>query len=359
MTHFHLRPAAFDEVERDCVEHGELTASLFRYPTGVEAIRLRNARGELVVLPYLGQMIWSARFDGVDLTMKSIFRAPRRVATIGETYGCFAFHSGLLRNGVPGPGDDHPAHGEMACAAMDDAGIEAGEDEAGPFLRVTGSTEYAMGFGAHYRARPSVTLRTGSAVLEMAMQVENLSAAPMDLMYMCHANFAYADGAEILQEAPFSPAATRVRRAVPRHVRPNPDYLAFIDQLAADPSGSRKLEDGARYDPEQVFYLEGLATDDAGTTRAMLLKREGDAFFMRYSPSQFPKTVRWILKGGDQSVAAFALPSTCEPEGHAAELAKGNVHQIPPGAAASFAVQLGHLDPAEASAEIARFAPYR
>ncbi|KQQ89411.1 aldose 1-epimerase family protein [Aureimonas sp. Leaf324] len=359
MTLFHLRPEAFGELERPCVEHGELTASLFRYPTGIEAIRLSNARGDLVVLPYLGQMIWSARFDGVDLAMSSMFAAPRRARTIVETYGCFAFHSGLLRNGVPGPDDDHAPHGEMPCAPMDAAGIEAGEDAEGAFLRVTGAYEYLMGFGSHYVARPSVTLRAGQALFDMAMHVENLSASPMDLMYMCHANFAYAQGAEILQEAPFDREATRVRSAVPRHVRPNADYLAFIDELAADPSRSRVLDAGDRYDPEQVFYIENLATDAQGRTRAMLLRQDGDAFFMRYKPSELPKTVRWILKGGDQSVAGFALPSTCEPEGYIAEQAKGNVRRLAGGEAASFTVRLGHLDAVEASAELVHFAPWR
>ncbi|WP_312794761.1 aldose 1-epimerase family protein [Tianweitania sp.] len=359
MTITHLRPAFFDEVERPCVQHGKLTATLFRYSTGVEAIRLSHARGSLVVLPYLGQMIWSAAFDDVDLKMKSFFPAPRRVTTIGETYGCFAFHSGLLRNGVPGPEDDHAAHGEMPCAPMDTAAIEAGEDEEGRFLRVLGTYDYAMGFGPHYLARPSVTLREGSALFDMAMVVENLSASPMDLMYMCHANFAYAEGAEILQQTPFDAVSTRVRRAVPRHVRPNPEYLAFIDRLAADPSQSRFLAQGASYDPEQVFYVEGLETDDTGKTHAMLLRPQGDAFAMRYRPDQFRKTVRWILNGGDQSVAAFALPSTCEPEGYTAERAKNNVLQLKTGETASFDVRLGYLNKAEAVAETERFASYR
>lgn len=359
MTMIHLRSTTFDEVERPCIEHGDLTATLFRYPTGVAAIRLTNARGSLVVLPYLGQMIWSAAFDGVDLTMRSVFPAPRQVATIGETYGCFAFHSGLLRNGVPGPEDDHAAHGEMPCAPMDSAAIEAGQDEEGSFLRILGSYDYAMGFGPHYLAQPSVTLRENSALFDMAMQVENLSASPMDLMYMCHANFAYEQGAEILQQAPFDAVSTRVRRVVPRHVRPNPDYLAFIDRLAADPSGSRLLEKDASYDPEQVFYVEGLATDDAGDTRAMLLRSDGDAFAMRYRPAEFPKTVRWILNGGDQAVAAFALPSTCEPEGFTAERAKGNIRQLKSGERAVFNVRLGYLDKIETQLEAERFAPYR
>jgi hypothetical protein len=346
----HLRQATFDEVERVAVEHAGLTASLFRYSTGVEAVRLSNGRGHLVVLPFLGQMIWQAAFDGVDMTMKSIFRAPRRVATIGETYGCFAFHSGLLRNGVPGPDDTHPAHGEMPCAAMDSAGIEAGEDAEGPFLRLFGDYEYAMGFGAHYRARPSVTLRTGG-LFDMAMTVENLSAAPMDLMYMAHVNFAYSEGAEILQQAPFTPQTTRVRTAVPRHVTPNQNYLAFIDELARDPRQSRVMNQTARYAPEQVFYISGLATDADGFTHAMLRRQEGDGFLMRYRPAEFGKTVRWILASADQSVCAFALPSTCEPEGYTAEKAKGNVRQLDAGGTASFNVRLGHLNISETTAQ--------
>ncbi|CAI9413610.1 hypothetical protein ANOBCDAF_02988 [Pleomorphomonas sp. T1.2MG-36] len=352
MTTFHLSRAAFDEVERPAVEHGSLKAGLFRYPTGVEAIRLENARGALIVLPYLGQMIWQAAFDGVDLTMKSIFKAPRRVPTIGETYGCFAFHSGLLRNGVPGPTDTHPSHGEMPCAAMDWAGIETGSDARGDYLRVVGRYEYAMGFGSHYEARPSVTLRAGSARFDMAMEVTNLSAGdPMDLMYMCHVNYAFSEGAEILQQAPFTPDRTVTRSAVPAHVRPNPDYLARVAALAADPAGSRIVRRADGYDPEQVFYLRGLGTDAAGDTRLMMRRPEGDAFFARYNTTDFPKTVRWILAGHDQQVAAFALPSTCEPEGYTAEKQKGNVRSLAAGETARFTVELGHLDAEECRRE--------
>lgn len=356
MSRIALFRAAFGEKEKTAVEHEGLTASLWRYSTGIEAVRLQNERGSLTVLPYLGQMVWGARFDGVDLTMRSIFREPRPARTIAETYGCLAFHSGILRNGVPGPQDDHAAHGEMPCAPMDEAALEIGTDGEGPFIRLTGSYEYAMGFGAHYLARPAVTLRAGSALFDFAMEVENLSAAPMELMYMAHVNFAWEDGGEIVQEAPFDRSHTRVRTAVPAHVTPNPAYLAFIEELAEDPSASRVLTQAERYDPEQVFYVEGLATDADGHTRAMLRRRDGGAFFMRYRPARFPKTVRWLLAGGDQSVAAFALPSTCEPEGYTAEKAKGNVRVLEGGGQASFSVRLGHLDAGEAEEQSARIA---
>ena len=105
----------------------DATVTAFAYPSGVEALKLENRRGHLVVLPYLGQMIWAAAFDGRDLTMKHMFRQPKRAASIIDTYGCFMFH-GLLRNGCPGPDDTHALHGEMPCAPMDRASVVVGAD---------------------------------------------------------------------------------------------------------------------------------------------------------------------------------------------------------------------------------------
>ena len=189
-----LQRASFGEKEREAVRYRGLTASVFRYDTGIEAVRLSNARGFVIVLPYLGQMVWSAEFDGVELAMQSMFRAPRPAKIIVETYGCLAYHAGLLRNGVPSPADTHVLHGEMPCAEMDEAGIACGSDDRGPWIAVTGAREYAMGFGAHYRATPRVVLSFGRAGCDIVMEVENLSAAPMDLMYLCHVNFAFAEG---------------------------------------------------------------------------------------------------------------------------------------------------------------------
>jgi hypothetical protein len=343
-----LYPALCGERERPVAEMGALRASLFRYASGVEALRLRSARGELVVLPWLGGMIWSARIDGVDLAMASAFSMPRPARTIAETYGCFAFHSGLLRNGVPSPADDHPAHGEFPCAPMERAWLELGEDGGRPALRIVSEREYVMGFGAHYRARPAVTLREADTLFDIGLAVENLSGRPMELMYMCHVNFAYVPGGRFVQPAPFSPERTAVRRAVPAHVRPTPGYLEFIEALAHDPGRMARLDEPEQYDPEQVFYLRGLGVDDEGLTSLMLRRPEGDGFAMTYAPAAFPHTVRWVLHDPDQRVAAFALPSTCEPEGYLAEKRKGNVRELPPGGRADFALSTGYLGVGEA-----------
>jgi hypothetical protein len=68
---------SFGEKEREVVTFDGLSASSFRYDTGVEAIRISNRRGNVVVLPYLGQMVWAAAFDGVDLAMMG-WMAPSR-----------------------------------------------------------------------------------------------------------------------------------------------------------------------------------------------------------------------------------------------------------------------------------------
>ncbi|MFT0532386.1 aldose 1-epimerase family protein [Castellaniella hirudinis] len=345
----HLRRQDFAALPHPLLDCGPIRATAFRYPSGVEALRLENARGHVIVLPYMGQMIWHAEFDGVALTMGNGFDMPRPATSIVQTYGCLAFHSGLLGNGCPSPQDTHPLHGEMPCAPMDAAALAVGADADGPFVEVQGQYEYIMGFGAHYLARPSVRLYAADTRLRVGMTVRNRSSAPMELMYMCHVNFAYRPGARIVQPAPFTAEHVQVRQSVPGHVRPTPDYLAFIDALTADPSLMQVLDAPRRYDPEQVFYVRGLAADAAGRTHALMQLPEGGGFFMSYPVRGFPKTVRWILVNGDAQVAAFALPSTCEPEGYLAEKAKGNVRVLAPDEQAVFSVDLGYLTPPQAA----------
>ncbi|WP_323016795.1 aldose 1-epimerase family protein [Castellaniella sp.] len=346
---FSLRPQDFTPLPHELLASGSICATAFRYPSGVEGLRLQNARGYLEVLPYMGQMIWRAEFDGVKLTMGNRFDMPRPATSIVQTYGCLAFHSGLLSNGCPSPQDTHPLHGEMPCAPMDRVSLVLGEDAEGAFIEVQGEYEYIMGFGAHYLARPSVRLHAADTRFQIKMDVQNLSAAPMDLMYMCHVNFAYRPGARVVQPAPFTADHVQVRQTVPGHVRPTPDYLALIDALAADPSRMEVLDEPERYDPEQVFYVRDLAADAQGHTHLMLQLAEGDGFAMSYPVGDFPKTVRWVLVSGDAQVAAFALPSTCEPEGYLAEKAKGNVRVLQAGERAAFAVRVGYLAAAEAA----------
>ena len=350
MTRVHLSRALFGERERVFLESDSIQVSLFRYDTGVEAVRIANTLGYVVVLPYLGQMIWDVSFAGVRMTMGSMFDAPRPAAMIADTYGCYAFHSGLLRNGNPGPEDTHAPHGEMPCATMDSAAIVLGADDEGAFVQLTGEREYVRGFGAHYLAHPSVILRPGSSLFDIAMSVTNAGGAAMDLMYMCHVNPVFVEDARIVQAAPWTADAVAARTAIPPHIPATPEYVALIADLAAAPGRMEILDPALPFDPEQVFYVRNLRTDATGQTHLMLRRPEGDGFLMSYRPNDFPQTVRWLMRNPDVSVAAFALPATCLPEGYAAEKRAGRVQSLAPGATREFRVRTGYLDNAAAAA---------
>jgi hypothetical protein len=342
-----LYPELFGGAERTLLESADFRVLAWTYPSGVKALALENNRGRVVVLPYQGQMVWSAVFDGCDLTMRNMFSQPRPSPTVIGTYGCFMFHSGLLRNGCPTPEDDHPLHGEMPCAPMDSAWLEVGED-AGTYLRLGGEYEYVQGFGDHYRARPSVTLRAGSALFDVGMDVTNRAGTPMELMYMAHMNYAYvADGVFVEQ---LGVERTRVRSSVPAHVKPTPAWSAYMADLTEDPTRLSTLNTPTLYDPEIVCFFDGVRADARGDAHFLLKHPDGPAFYTRYKPEQFDHAARWILHNADQQVAAFVLPATCEPEGYLAEKAKGNVRSLAAGESASFSVTTGYL----AAGEVAR-----
>lgn len=351
-----LERGDFTAQERLLAQTEDFRVVTFAYPSGVEALRLENARGQVTLLPYLGQMVWDAEFDGRQLTMGHVFPYPRRGASILDTYGAFAYHAGILRNGTPGPTDTHPLHGEMPVAEMDRAWLRFGEDAGGPWVELGGQCDYVRGFGPHYRAQPRVRLGATDAVFLIEMQVRNLSAHPMELMYMLHANFAFVADAEIHQPAAWTPETTKVRRTVPGHVTPSPEFLALLDDLAVNPARMRRLSEPALYSPEQVFYITGLGTGTGGRTRQVMALPSGDGFTLSHRPADFPHCVRWIFNDGDAQVAAFALPSTCEPEGYTAEKAKGHIRILAPGEELRFPVQLGHLSPEEMPQALAEVA---
>jgi hypothetical protein len=182
------------------------------------------------------------------------------------------------------------------------------------------------------------------------MEVENLSAAPMDLMYLCHVNFAFAAGGRIVQPVPFTPEHVVTRTAIPGHVMPTDDYRALLADLAKNPARMEVLNEPHRYDPEQVFYIKVLRRGADGLVRFMMARPDGDGFAIAWDPAIMPHTIRWVLANSDQRVAAFAMPATCEPEGYLAEKRKGNVRSLAGGAKASFATHIGYVDSTRAAA---------
>ena len=267
-TILHLTPAFFSERERVLVEHGPLTASAFRYDSGVAALRLKNELGELVMLPFQGQQIWSATFGGRDLTMKSMFSQPTATRSYLENYGGFLLHCGATAMGVPTGADTHPLHGELPNAPYQKAWLVAGEDERGAYLALSGEYEHTVAFNDHYVARPEVRLYAGSSVFSVSISITNLKNTPMNLMYLAHINFRPVDNGRLIYSAPCTPEHARVRRSIPSHVHPPAGYAEFLDELAEHPEKHNVLTPDLAFDPEVVFFLDYLA-DPAGWAHSL------------------------------------------------------------------------------------------
>ncbi|WP_196607517.1 aldose 1-epimerase family protein [Pectinatus frisingensis] len=332
-----LKRSFFTSKTTEIFKNEEFTVEIFIYSSGVEAIKINNSRGYVIVLPYMGQIIWDVNFDGIDLRMKNMFSQPKPAGCIIDTYGCFAFHSGLLSNGCPSPEDTHIMHGEMSCAVIDEAWLEI--DEAG--ITVTGKYEYCQGFCYHYIANPSVELNTNSTKIKIGMKVKNLTSIMMPLQYMCHMNYAYVDNAVITSNIPEK--AFKLRESIPAHVKPTPKWIKYnedIKQMQKTGKTLTKLEQSDMYDPEIVFMADDVKKYAARAVFEMDSPK-GYGFATEFSTSDFPCATRWIMYNGDLQVAAFVLPATCRPEGFLAAKKAGTLVMLDPNEEKTFSVLTG------------------
>ncbi len=349
MTTIHLSPSYFAEKEMFLVQHGELTAETFRFPTGVCALRLKNTLGELVILPFQGQHIWDASFHGRRLTMKSMFDQPYPTRDFLATFGGFLQHCGMTAMGGPGPEDHHPLHGEFPNAPFQTAFLLAGADEQGDYLALGGTCRQTMAFGYNYLAEPVIKLYAGQAIFHVSLTVTNLKQSEMPLMYLAHINFRPVDHGRLLYSTPCDPEHVRVRAEIPSHIHPKPGYRELIEEFKLHPEKHTLLQPGMAFDPEVVFIIT-YQTDAAGWARAMQLHPDGSADVVRHRPDQLPVGVRWICRTADQDALGFEA-GTAGPTGYTSEMKKGNLRFLAAGATFRCDLQIGALTPAEALKE--------
>ncbi|MEM6987016.1 MAG: DUF4432 family protein [Pseudomonadota bacterium] len=339
-----LPQALFGEHEQSICESGEFSVSAFRYASGVAALRLKNARGEITVLPYQGQQVWRAEFDGRELTMRSMFDEPVETRAYLETYGGFLIHCGITGLGAPGETDSHPLHGELPNAPMRDAWLEI--DPANESLTVVSTYQYTVAFSTNYRATVSTSLAAGSALINASVAVENLKQTPMDLMYLGHANFRPVDYGELHYTAEYDAASVRVRQSIPSHITPKPGYADFLAQLAEDPTPHHVFDPALAFDPEVVVEID-MKADADGKAHALQKHPEGFADYISYRPEVAPVGMRWICRTPDQDGLGVAFPATSGVEGYTTEKAKGRVFELAGGDTWTIDMQVGHLTATE------------
>jgi hypothetical protein len=345
-TIIHLTPEMFTTMERPLAECGALSARTFRYPSGVCALRVANELGQLVLLPFQGQQIWSAQFGGRELAMRSMFSQPRPTQAYLETYGAFLVHCGATAMGVPTAYDSHPLHGELPNAPYDRAWLAIGEDARGPYLAVSGEYEHIVAFNHHYIARPEVRLYAGATRFPISMTIHNLKRSPMELMYLAHVNFRPVDNGRLVYSAHCTPEHVRVRKSIPSHVHPPAGYAEFLAELSEHPERHNVLLPGMAFDPEVVFFIDYLAGAD-GWAHSMQIHPDGSADAIAHRPAELNHGVRWISRTADQDCLGIILPATAEPEGYLAEKAKGNIRTLDAGRSVRFEMEAGYVSAVE------------
>ncbi|MHC2364162.1 DUF4432 family protein [Rhizobium leguminosarum] len=342
---FALSRSMFQPLERRLLSSDDFKVTTFCYPTGVEALRIKTARAELIVLPYLGQQIWTASFDGREIGMKSMVQTPKRNVSLLENLGGFFFHCGFTAIAAPGEGDDHPLHGELPNAEFDEAWIDILESERK--LSIGGSFEYAKAFAAHYLFSPSIVVSATEAKFDINAVVRNLKGSPMDLCYLGHINFRPVDGSRLEYSAPYTPEAVRVRSSVPSHLKPSPQYLQLLSDLEKYPVHHHLISKTIGYDPEIVFKVD-YRTDGDGWAHGLQVHPDGSADWVAHRPAELPQAFRWISRTVDQDALAITEPATCGLSGYKREKEQGGIPVLGAQQVWSATMRVGCLNPAEA-----------
>lgn len=342
-----LSADSFGRSERTLATFGSIVVSGFRFSTGVEAVRIANGVGEVVLLPFQGQQVWDATFYGRRLTMKSMFSEPLPKVPFLQTYGGFLLHCGFTAMGGPTGSDTHPLHGELPNAAYQEAQVIAGSDEIGAYVGLTGLYRHTEAFSYHYVARPQLRVYEGSGRMRVIFEATNEKETPMEYMYLCHANFRPQDGGELRYTAPCDTDHVRVRSNIPAHLSPDPAYVAFLKELADHPEKHNRFEPGQPYDPEAVLLID-MQSDREGLAHAMQLLPDGGADFISYKTTELDHAVRWICRTPDQQGLGIVLPATAEPDGYSKEKEKGNLKRLEAGGVFRTTFELGALEPGRA-----------
>jgi Domain of unknown function (DUF4432) len=315
-----LQSVHFGERERAVAEGAGFAVSAFRYDSGIAALRVKNRRGEIIVLPFRGHQIWRTVFDGRDLTMRSMFKEPVQTGHYLETYGAFFIHCGATAIGAPGPLDRHLLHGELPLAPFQKGYIEINEADAA--CAVIGTYEHTVAFSHHYLATSTYVLGAESTLIDASLQVDNLKHSSMDLMYLAHANFRPVDNGELFYSANPTSKSVRVRKSIPAHIAPKPGYAEFLEELSNNPAMHHVLKPELSFDPEVAMMID-MQPDRDGFAHALLKHPDGTSDYMRYRPDQCSQCCRWICRTPDQDAIGMAFPSTSEVEGYTAEKKKG------------------------------------
>ena len=353
LTRINFKQTFFVDRPLELVRSGELSATAFRYETGVCGLRVANESCSMVVLPYMGMQVWDVEFCGKRLSQKSMFDMPLTTTKFGDNYGGFLYHCGLNNVNFPEEGDTpYALHDVLPFAVFEDTYVECGEDDDGPYLAVGGTFVYRNSQELHWAYSPELRLLEGSTIVEMSAEVENRRHAPLEYVWLCHMNWLGVDGSTLKNSVPVDDEHVQV--AITELGDDSPRAVAVREwgrRVAADPALCDVLDSATQcYDPEMCVNYRYEA-DGEGWGHALQVMPDGDACYVGFDTSRAPFGMRWFCRTGDEDGVGICLPSTGTNRGTAYERAQGHFNTLGPGEWDLLLWRFGYLD-ADAAAKM-------
>ena len=328
----YLKKDFFSEREFLLAQNQNMRAVAFRYSTGVEALRIENTRGYFIILPFQGQQIWRAFFDGRELAMKTKLDEPVPTLEYLRTYGGFLLHCGLCGIGSPTPEDTHPQHGELPNVAYNSAYIDVSEDS----MAVGGSYNYDKSFVKNYTFSPRCSLGENDTVLKLNVTVENRRCSPMEYMYLCHINFRPVDGAKLMYSGDYNNVH------IYKSGSESGQLLKYINALEENPSLHNEVGgNGQCYNPEICFGVK--YKGDKNNYAYTLQSFDDGACYVKHPTDVLPYAIRWISRTGDEDSMGMVLPSTSEHLGYTNAKNNGQIKVLEANSCLSFDIEVGYI----------------
>ncbi|MFT0762006.1 DUF4432 family protein [Actinomyces sp. F1_1611] len=331
----------FSGVERQLASAADISVSSFRYPSGVEALRVQVGRVEAIILPFRGQQIWRYLVDGRDLTMHTHFDQPTASVDFAQSYGAFLLHCGLTGVGAPGPGDTHLHHGELPMAACGPLTLTFGGEAGENWLEVTSPFRYRVTHSYDYEVELQLRFDVTTPIVSSRVTITNHRQTALEFSYLCHLNWTMDQPLQLHQMVP--------DRGIEWAPHPGQDgaTAALLERYAQDPKAANEVSSRVHISPEYCAVLTPTPGPD-GVAEFLAVRPDGSAFWVAFHTDELPRAVRWISNTVDERAAGFCLPSTGHHFGRAQNEADGLLRSLSPGETTAIEVRFGLLDRTDA-----------
>ena len=145
----------------------------------------------------------------------------------------------------------------------------------------------------------------------------------MDLMYLCHINNKFVPDGKIYQTLDWDADHMAIQEI--DQTTADQNLLDLFNRIKKDPASSNPISEGDYYDPEIVFFLRNMKTDQQDNAHFLYVLPDQSAYYTYFDTKVLNHGVRWIAYHEDCHSMGFVLPATAESEGYTAEKSKGNL----------------------------------